>query len=175
MRRLNVKKLVNLSVFLALGVIFNILENYIVFIPFIPGVKLGLANTIGLILLAFYGPAEFIAIGFLRVIISGTFSGFGTSFFLAMSGFLVSSLFVVALYYTRQLSLFGLSLISAVTHGIAQVFVIALIYENLLMLNYMFIMILSGLITGILIAFLSRIVIMRLSPLVIGEKYCEPT
>lgn len=175
MRRLSVKKIVNLAVFLALGVIFNILENYIVFIPVIPGVKLGLANTIGLILLVVYGPAEFIAIGFLRVLISGTFSGFGTSFLLAMSGFLVSSLIVVVLYYLNKFSLFGLSLISAVMHGSAQVVVIALIYENALMLNFMFMMIASGLVTGILIAFLSRTVILRLDKVMSGEIQYDET
>ncbi|OQA77592.1 MAG: Heptaprenyl diphosphate synthase component I [Tenericutes bacterium ADurb.Bin239] len=156
------RKLVHLAVFLALGVVFNILENYIVFIPALPGVKLGLANSIGLILLAIYGPLEFFAIGLLRVLLSGTFSGFGTSFLLALSGFLLSSAFVLFAYLFNKLSIYGLSLLSAVSHGIGQVVVIALIYENILMLNYLVIMMISGIITGLLIAALSKIVVLRL-------------
>ncbi|MDY0213949.1 MAG: Gx transporter family protein [Bacilli bacterium] len=156
------KKLVNLAVFLALGVIFNIVENYIVFIPALPGVKLGLANSIGLILLALYGPLEFFGIGLLRVLLSGTFSGFGSSFLLSLSGFLISSAFVLLAYLFNKLSLYGYSLISAVTHGLGQVIVIAWMYENDLMLNYAGIMILSGIITGLLVASVAKVVILRL-------------
>jgi heptaprenyl diphosphate synthase len=60
------------------------------------------------------------------------------------------------------LSIYGLSLLSAVSHGIGQVVVIALIYENILMLNYLVIMMISGIITGLLIAALSKIVVLRL-------------
>ncbi len=162
MLKSRVRKLVNLAVFLALGVVFNIVENYIFLVPILPGVKLGLANTIGLLLLALYGPKEYIVIGFLRLVLSGTFSGFGTSFILSLSGFALSSIFVLISYKFGDFSLFGLSLISAVMHGLGQVFAIALIYEDVLMLNYAYIMILSGIITGLLIATLSRIVILRL-------------
>lgn len=161
-KREKTRKLVNLAVFLALGVIFNILENYIVFIPSLPGVKLGLANSIGLILLALYGPLEFLGIGLLRVLLSGVFSGFGTSFLLSLSGFLISSAFVLLAYLFNKFSLYGLSIISAVMHGTGQVLVIAWIYENILMLNYLVIMIASGLVTGLLIAWLAKTVILRL-------------
>lgn len=156
------KKIVHLAVFLALGVVFNIIENYIVFMPAVPGVKLGLANSIGLILLAIYGPLEFIGIGLLRVLLSGTFSGFGTSFLLSLAGFLLSAITVLIAYFFNRFSLYGLSMISAVFHGVGQVSVIVVMYQNVAMFNYLVIMIFSGLVTGLLIAGLSRIVILRL-------------
>jgi len=142
-----------------------------VFIPAVPGVKLELANSIGLILLALYGPAEFVAIGLLRVLLSGTFSGFGTSFMLSLSGFLVSSAIVLISYVFNKLSIYGLSLLSAVTHGVGQVVVIALMYENVLMLNYLIVMMISGIITGLLIAALAKIVILRLK--MFKEEECN--
>lgn len=171
MRHFKIRKLVNLAVFLALGVIFNILENYIVFIPVVPGVKLGLANTIGLILLALYGPGEFVMIGLLRVLLSGVFSGFGSSFLLSLSGFVISSMFVLLFYYLDKVSIYGLSMISALTHGVGQVVVIAIMYENILMLNYLVVMAASGLVTGLLIASLSRVIIYRLSPLISSKEH----
>ncbi len=173
MQRYSVKKLVNLAVFLALGVVFNIMENYIFLVPLLPGVKLGLANTIGLILLALYGPKEFILIGFLRVILSGTFSGFGSSFIISLSGFTLSSIVVLLAYHLGDFSLFGLSLLSAVTHGIGQVAMIAVLYEDVLMLNYAYIMIASGIVTGVIIASLSRIVILRLQSFKIESSNYE--
>lgn len=170
-RKLSTQKLVRLAVFLALGVVFNIVENYITFIPTLPGVKLGLANSIGLILLALYGPLEFFTIGLLRVLLSGTFSGFGTSFILSLSGFLLSSAFVLLAYLFNKLSIYGLSLLSAVMHGVGQVVMIAIIYQNALMLNYLIIMTISGIISGLLIALLSKIVILRLK--MFKEEECN--
>lgn len=160
-----IRKLVNLAVFLALGVVFNMLETYIVFMPAVPGVKLGLANSIGLILLALYGPKEYVGIGFLRVLLSGTFSGFGTNFQLAMAGFLLSSAVVLIVYYFNVLSLYGLSMLSAVMHGAGQVITIVYLYQNVGMFNYLVIMTISGVITGLLIAALAKIIILRLKAL----------
>ena len=82
--------------FLALGVVLNIIESLLpVLIP-VPGVKLGIANTIGLIVLYFYGAKEYILIGFLRVLLVALLrTGIGsTAFLLSLSGWLISTLFV---------------------------------------------------------------------------------
>ena len=46
-----IKKITRLSLFLALGIILNLVESMIPLPIAIPGVKLGLANTIGLVIL----------------------------------------------------------------------------------------------------------------------------
>ena len=88
MRNNSTKKIVRLSLFLALGVVLNIIESMLpVLIP-VPGVKLGIANTIGLIVLYYYGPKEYTLIGFLRVILVALLrTGIGSiSFILSLSG-----------------------------------------------------------------------------------------
>ncbi len=160
-KKISVRKLVSLSVLLALGVILNIAENYMVFFPAIPGMKLGLANTIGLLVLALFGPKEFLLIGFLRVLLAGTFSGFGSSFMMAMSGYVFASLVTLLLYHTNKLSLYGLSMMSAVFHGVGQVAMISLLYQNVLMFNYLFILMFSGIIMGLVIAFLTKVILSR--------------
>ena len=47
-QHLKIRKIVDLSILLAIGVILNIIENYIGLMPLLPGVKLGIANTVGL-------------------------------------------------------------------------------------------------------------------------------
>ncbi|MGE4341515.1 MAG: Gx transporter family protein [Bacilli bacterium] len=160
-KHLSVRKLVSLSVLLALGVILNIAENYMVFFPAVPGMKLGLANTIGLLVLALFGPKEFLLIGFLRVLLAGTFSGFGSSFMMAMSGYVFSSTITLLLYHSRKLSIYGLSMMSAVFHGVGQVTMISILYQNVLMFNYLFILMFSGILMGLLIAFLTKIILTR--------------
>ena len=62
-------KIVGLAIFLAMGIVLNIVESMIPLPIAIPGIRLGLANTMGLIVLYFYSPKEYVAIGFLRVFI----------------------------------------------------------------------------------------------------------
>ena len=58
-----------LAIFLALAILLNYIENFIPVIIPIPGVKLGLANTMGLIVLYFFGRGEYGLLGFFRVLI----------------------------------------------------------------------------------------------------------
>jgi heptaprenyl diphosphate synthase len=162
-------KLVRLAILLALGVILNIVENAIN-LPLVPGVRLGMTNTIGLIVLFFYGPAEFVILGLLRILLSATYSGFGVSFLLSLSGFVLSSLMVILLYFTKKFSIFGLSLTSAVFHGLGQIIAVSIIYQSSAMFAYFPVIFATGLITGILIAGLSREVLRRLTKMEVGEN-----
>ncbi|MCH4201399.1 MAG: Gx transporter family protein [Bacilli bacterium] len=162
MRHWSTKKMVIFALFLAIGVVLNYAENVLIAIPVIPGIKLGIANTLGLLVLAYFGPAEFILLGFLRVLLTSLFSGIGVATIISFAGWLLSSAVVVGLYFTRQLSIFGLSLISAVMHGLGQIVVVSIIYETWGMFAYFPILAISGIISGTLIAFLSRMIILRL-------------
>ena len=86
-------KIVRLSIFLALSIVLNIVESMIPLPIAIPGIRLGLANTMGLIVLYFYSPKEYIAIGFLRVfLVTLIRTGFGSmSSILSFSGWFLST------------------------------------------------------------------------------------
>jgi heptaprenyl diphosphate synthase len=161
-QHLKIRKIVDLSILLAIGVILNIIENYIGLMPLLPGVKLGIANTVGLLTLALYGPIEFVLVGLLRVVLAGTFSGFGMNFLLSLTGFLLSSVVVLLLYFTNKFSIYALSFTSAVFHGVGQVILITIIYQNAMMLYYVYIMIFSGLVTGFVIGALSKMILLKI-------------
>lgn len=169
MRNHLVKKISTLSMFLALAVLLNYLENLIPVIIPVPGVKLGLANTMNIIILYFYGKKEYFSIGLLRVIlVSVMFSGlFTNGFYLSMSGFLLSSIVVMSLSFIHKLSIYSLSVASAVFHGIGQIACAVILYANndgtsIYLFTYLPILIVSGLITGIVIAYISSLTITRL-------------
>lgn len=156
MRNNSTKKIVRLSLFLALGVVLNIIESMLpVLIP-VPGVKLGIANTIGLIVLYYYGPKEYTLIGFLRVILVALLrTGIGSiSFILSLSGWLLSTIFVLLIYLIKKVSIFGLSMSSAVMHGVGQIIMVIFIYSLPEMINYLPILIVSGIISGNVLALL---------------------
>jgi heptaprenyl diphosphate synthase len=156
MRNNSTKKIVRLSLFLALGVVLNIIESMLpVLIP-VPGVKLGIANTIGLIVLYYYGPKEYTLIGFLRVILVALLrTGIGSiSFILSLSGWLLSTIFVLLIHLIKKVSIFGLSMSSAVMHGVGQIIMVIFIYSLPEMINYLPILIVSGIISGNVLALL---------------------
>lgn len=150
--------------FLALGVVLNIIESLLpVLIP-VPGVKLGIANTIGLIVLYFYGPKEFVLIGFLRVLLVALLrTGIGsTAFLLSLSGWVISTLFVLIIYLFSKASIYGLSMGSAVMHGVGQIIMVMIIYQMPKMINYLPILVISGIISGNVLALLSSELLKRL-------------
>ena len=156
MKNNSTKKIVRLSLFLALGVVLNIIESMLpVLIP-VPGVKLGIANTIGLIVLYYYGPKEYTLIGFLRVILVALLrTGIGSiSFILSLSGWLLSTIFILLIYLIKKVSIFGLSMSSAVMHGVGQIIMVIFIYSLPEMINYLPILIVSGIISGNVLALL---------------------
>lgn len=163
MKRRTIQKLTRLSILLAIGVILNYMEHVLLPTAFIaPGVKLGLANTIGLIVLFYFTPLEFVYIGFLRVLLTALFTGFGFAFLISLGGWALATLLVLILYSLNKLSLFGLSMVSAVGHGLGQLIVVTSLYETIYMINYLPILVISGLIGGLIIAKISQQILIRL-------------
>ncbi len=163
MNRQRILQLTRLSVLLAMGVILNYIETFFIPTAFIaPGIKLGLANGVGLIVLYYFGDTEFLTIGVLRVILSGLFTGFGFAFLIGLSGFFVSALMVIIAKYFQLFSIFGLSMIAAVFHGFGQILMVTYLYESIYMLNYLPILMVTGLIAGLFIAWITKEVLERL-------------
>lgn len=164
-KRKLIKTTALLSLFLALSILLNYLES---FLPasFIPGVKLGLANTMGLIVLYFFGKKEYFLLGFFRVlIVSILFTGlFSYGFFLSLSGWFLSSIICIILVKFKKLSIYSLSSISAITHGIGQILCACILYKSIYMLSYIPILLFTGVVTGLLIAFISQLIINRVKP-----------
>lgn len=164
MNTLSIKKLSSLSTFLALSILLSYIENFLPTLIPLPGIKLGLANTLNIIILYFYGKKEYFLIGLLRVILmSLLFNGlFSYSFFLSLTGFLLSSLIVLFLTKFKNLSIYSLSICSAIFHSIGQIICAIIIYSSLYISFYLSILTLCSIFTGTFIACISSITISKL-------------
>ena len=161
--RKNNKFLTLYAVFLALGVMLNYIEHLIPLPTMFPGVKLGLSNALGLIVLYYLGKNSYVFFGILRVTLSALlFTGFGSTFLISLGGTLMASLITVILVSFTKSSIFGISASGAVFHGLGQIFVVSLLYGTIQMIWYMCILVISGVITGILMASVSVLLIQRL-------------
>ena len=162
MRNKTTVRLTRLAMFLALGVLLNYAEAVLLPTAFLaPGVKLGIANTVGLIVLYYFGPKDYVLLGFLRVVMTSLFTGFGFNFLIGMSGWLIATIVVIVAVIYARLSIFGLSLIGAVAHGMGQILMVTVLYQTPYMLNYLPILIVTGSGAGLVIAYLSKQIIQR--------------
>lgn len=157
------KELVKYALFLTVAVIASYIEH-LVPLPFLfPGAKLGLANSIGLIVLYIYDKKRYVIFGLLRVLLSALlFSGFGTTFMISLGGNVLASIVTIALLYDKKISIFGISVNGAIFHGLGQVIVVSIIYNTIQMFNYLIILTISGIVSGILMAYVTQLVISKL-------------
>ena len=160
---MKVRDLVKYAIFLAVAVIFSYIEH-LVPLPFLfPGAKLGLANAVGLIILYIYGKEKYIVFGLLRVLLSAIlFSGFGTTFLISLGGNIFASLITILLTLNKKISIFGISVNGAIFHGIGQILVVSIIYQTVQMFNYVIILSISGIISGLLMAVIVSLLLRKI-------------
>lgn len=149
------RRLVYLSLLLAMATSLHVLEGFFpIPLPF-PGVKLGLANIVTLLVLYLYDLRAGLTVAITRVflgsLLSGTFLAPG--FLLGLTGAVASTL-IMALMVKRTtcFSPLGISLAGAVGHNLGQLLMAALLLQNRAIFFYLPILLLaaipSGLVTG---------------------------
>ncbi|MDE6946725.1 MAG: Gx transporter family protein [Anaeroplasmataceae bacterium] len=155
------KRLCVIAMLLAIAIILNILES---FIPvFVPGVKLGLANMIVLVMLYEFKPAEALMVAVLRILLVGVLRGnlLTPTFLMSLSGGVLSFLIMFFFSRVKIFSPIGVSVLGAVSHAGGQVLIAILLLSTSAVLYYLpFIGILS-LITGIFSGVLTKVYLKR--------------
>ncbi len=120
----NPQKIAIFSMFLAFGLILQAIEAiYLPSIP-IPGIKLGLANLVTLLMLFYFNPVEIFAYTVLRLVLASLILGsfLAPAFYFSAAGAFLSTTIIILLFKTLypKISLIGLSLVGAAFHNIGQ-------------------------------------------------------
>lgn len=147
------QRLTVLTMLLGMALVVNMIEP--AYPLGIPGVKIGLANTLGLLAFYLFGFKEMISINLMRVILIGIFRGnfLNYGFWAAFLGSLLSCLAVLIFTKTTKMSEIGISVAAATFHNIGQILVLMLVVD-LLLLTYLPIMLIVGVPSGILVGYL---------------------
>lgn len=159
----NISKRIALSGILAtLALIFSYVEAILPFNFGIPGVKLGLANLVVVIVLYEMNARYAIAVNIVRVLIAGLlFSGlYGMLFSLA--GCTSSYLVMLLMYKTKRFSIIGVSMGGGAAHTIGQLMIAVLLVSNIRLSYYFPILLFSGMISGIIVGIGSYVLVNRL-------------
>ena len=158
---MNTHKIALLGVLTAGTIVIAILESFIPSIG-IPGVKLGVANIMILIVLFELGIMEAICINLARVllvgILRGTFLTMG--FLMSLSG-AIFSLGIMILFYLliKKFSIIGVSVIGSLFHIFGQILVALLFLNTPYILFYLPIISISAIITGVFVGIIAQLVI----------------
>lgn len=159
----SVNKMIKLSFFLSIALVVNLLETLVPIPVPLPGVKIGLANFIGLMVLCLYGKKEYVIFNILKVILVAIVrTGFGSSFFIGMSGTVLSTVATLFVYKISKASIYGLSVVGSIFHSLGQVLMIVVIYNNIYMINYMWVLLIVSIISGVITAFIASLTLQRL-------------
>lgn len=156
MRNKKTQKTAILSILVALAIIFSILEN---FLPQpLPGVKLGLANLVGVIVLLRFGVKDLWLVSILRVVLTNLLLGglLSYGFVFAISGTVAACSIATLLYYSKNASVYSISAYMAIFHIIAQIIMVSIMYGTWGMLFYLPISLTFAYPAGLVIAMVAR-------------------
>ena len=149
------KKMILLANFLAIAIVLSLIESMINIFP-IPGIKIGFANVVTLIVLYIYSFKDGLAMTLLRVILVSVLSGrlFGPTFYMGFTGALFSFLVMGFLKKLNYFSILGVSVIGAISHIIGQMTAGIFVIGSTIILYWMPVMLLvsipAGIVTGLI-------------------------
>lgn len=154
--------IVLVGVFTALALIFSYIE-FLIPIPIgVPGIKLGLANSLTLAIFFILGPKFGFLVNLLRVLLSAILFGSIFSLWFSLAGFLISFLFVYIFYKIDAFSVIGLSILGSVTHNVGQIIVACFLIKSLGPVTYLSVLTPIGIFTGFLTGIISTILYKRM-------------
>lgn len=160
---MNTKKLALLSLFTSLSLMIFTLESFLPPLVPIPGVKLGLANIITLIVLMVYEPKDAFLVLMLRIFLSSLFGGQVLSFLYSLCGGLSSYLVMILLRALfRKKYVVAISMAGGVSHNAGQIAAAFLLTRTSAVLVYLPFLVISGLITGFFTGCVAMFTIKRL-------------
>ena len=155
------RQITEMGLLLAVALVFSYLESCLPVMIAVPGVKLGLANMITMLILYHRNTKTAFLFMIVRVLLSGfLFSGSAGILYSFAGG----ALSIVAMFLLKKCPLFsvlGVSMGGAVFHNVGQIMIAMVLLDTAQMLYYLPVLLVSGTLTGFLIGFLTHFIIKK--------------
>lgn len=150
------KKVAFYGVTAAVCLVFSYLETLLPLSFIAPGIKIGLANGIALLLILKKDIKGAFLVNIIRIILLNLLFVSPFALIFSLSAGVLSTLVMCAFSKTKIFSVIGFSIIGALTHNLVQT-IVALIFFGTGVLYYLPILIFSSIISGGLIGYLAKI------------------
>lgn len=145
------KKVSILGVMTALGIVLGWLESCVPITLGIPGVKLGIANLVALLVLYRFSLKEAAAVSVLRVLISSILFGNLAIGIYSLAGAMLSLAVMAILKKKTGLSVAGVSAAGGAAHNLGQILTAWIMMGTVAIFYYLPVLIVSGVIAGVLV------------------------
>ena len=158
---MKVQKMALLGVLTAAAIVIAILESFIPSVG-IPGVKLGLANIVILIILYELGIIEAVIVNVLRVIVVGLVRGtfLSMGFLMSLTGCALSLGIMIVFYILiKKFSIVGVSVIGSVFHVTGQILIAMIFLGTAYIFLYLPVIAISAIITGVFVGIVAQLII----------------
>lgn len=168
-----VKRITFLAAFSAVAIILGYVEALLPINFGIPGIKLGIANLVTVIMLISdnfgFEFKDIIIVCLVRIITVGFLFGNMYGIIYSLCGGLFSLLIMYIFNRFHVLGTLGISIVGGIFHNIGQLLVAMFVVKELKIIYYAPVLLLSGCITGCLIGLLSGLVLLRLNRIKIDD------
>lgn len=158
------RKIIFLALMVGCGIVLQIIESFVPIVIFVPSFKIGFANIVSLLTLMLWDISSMWCVALLRIVLASLMMGtiFSVSFWLSLSGGLLSLVMMTIFKKAKVFSIYGISVIGACFHSVGQVIMITLIYQQYFMQLFLPILLALSIVSGLLIAIISNQVYLRL-------------
>ena len=145
----------------SLALILSYVEAIIPYTPGIPGIKLGIANLVAVVVLYKLSAKYAVMLNVIRIVVAGLlFTGvFGMLYSLA--GATISLIGMILLKKTDLFSITGVSMAGGFLHNMGQLAIAALLINDIRIFYYLPVLMISGTIAGVAIGVAAELVIRR--------------
>ncbi len=158
-----------LGIFTALAMILSYIETVFPFLGGIPGVKIGIANSMSLSVLYLMGYQAAFLIAVFRIVLTGILFGNAASVLYSLGGAVFSLIIMILVKKTEIFSVVGTSIAGGISHNIAQLLVATLLVENLSVLYYLPVLLISGAVAGLVVGVVSQELVKRIPGRILDE------
>lgn len=147
------KRLVLLALMVSQALVLSLVETWIPVPSVIPGIKLGLANIVTIIVITFFGSRDAFFVVAVRCALSSIFGGGLMLFFFSITGGLLSTTVMSFIHkrLSKYFSITGMSVAGSIAHNIGQIAVACIIMKEISVISYLPVLMLSGIVMGIFI------------------------
>ncbi|MDF2677694.1 MAG: heptaprenyl diphosphate synthase component [Bacillota bacterium] len=157
------KSITRLSILLTVALILGYFENLIPLNASIPGVKLGLSNTVLMYAIYMINIKDAFILMILKVILSGIlFAGVSGAIY-SFAGGLLSLIMMIVIKKVPDVSIIGVSVVGAVFHNVGQIAMASLVVENKYIFFYLPVLLISAVTTGVLTGIIAKYTLKALS------------
>lgn len=151
-----------IGMYTAVALICSYIETLIPIHFGVPGIKLGLANFVVLLVLYTMRTKDALLVSVLRILLAGFLFGNLFGILYSLSGGILSFLVMWLLKKSNLLQCISVSVAGGISHNIGQFLLAAAIVENYNILFYVPVLLIAGLVTGFLIGIVAQEIILRL-------------